>query len=152
VPEAGAWGPDEAALIDRLGEGLQSYEATMDAIEVRKSAAELRALWAMGNEYLQAAAPWSIYKEDPDRAAAIVRMALNLIRFYAVISAPFIPDAAARMLSSMNTLDMDWPKDVGEALSALPAGHAFVVPDVLFRKIADDERVDWQTRFAGVRS
>ncbi len=35
-----------------------------------------------------------------------IRLALNLIRLYAVLSAPFIPDAAANMMSSMNTLDI----------------------------------------------
>ncbi len=67
----------------------------MDAIEVRKAAAELRAIWVAGNEYLQAAAPWSTFKTDPEQAAMQIRLALNLIRLYAVLSAPFIPDAAA---------------------------------------------------------
>ncbi len=149
VPEGGAYGEAETALIADLTQRLKAYEAQMDAIEVRKSAAELRAIWAAGNEYLQEAAPWAVFKEDPDRAAAIVRFSLNLVRFYAVLSAPFIPDAAARMLSAMNTLDTDWPTDVEAALSALPAGHAFSVPDNLFRKITDEERDTWQARFAG---
>jgi methionyl-tRNA synthetase len=34
----------------------------------------------------------------------------------------------------------------------LPAGQSFTVPDVLFRKITDEEREEWQTRFAGVRT
>ncbi|MDJ1017988.1 MAG: methionine--tRNA ligase [Paracoccaceae bacterium] len=151
VPSGGAFGPDEQALIERLQTGLPAYEAHMEAIEVRKAAAELRGLWVAGNEYLQSAAPWAAFKEDPERAAASVRLALNLIRFYAVISAPFIPDAAARMLSAMNTLDMEWPDDVSESLAALPAGHDFTVPDVLFRKITDEEREEWQSRFAGQR-
>jgi methionyl-tRNA synthetase len=152
LPSGGAWGPEEEALIARLSEGLAAYEAQMEAIEVRKASAELRALWVAGNEYLQTAAPWSVFKEDPDRAAAQIRLALNLIRVYAVISAPFIPDAAARMLSSMNTLDTEWPGDMAAALSALPAGHDFSVPDVLFRKISDEEREEWQTKFSGVRT
>jgi methionyl-tRNA synthetase len=78
----------------------------MDAIEVRKAAAELRAIWVAGNEYLQSAAPWTAFKEDPDRAAAITRFALNLIPFYAGLSAPFIPDAAAAMAGAMGT-DLD---------------------------------------------
>ena len=81
-----------------------------------------------------------------------VRLGLNLIRLYAVLSAPFIPQTSARMLSAMDTLDTDWPGDVGEALSALPAGHAFTVPDVLFAKITDEQREDWQARFSGVRA
>ena len=78
-------------------------------------------------------------------------MGLNLIRLYAVLSAPFIPTASARMLSAMNTLDTDWPDDVAAALSALPPGHAFSVPDVLFAKITDDQREEWQARFSGTR-
>ncbi|MEL7106742.1 MAG: methionine--tRNA ligase [Pseudomonadota bacterium] len=149
IPEGGTWGPAETALIARLQKGVEAYQTQMDAIEVRKSATELRALWAAGNEYLQDAAPWSVFKDDPDRAAAQIRLALNLIRVYAVLSAPFIPTAAAKMLSAMNTLDTAWPDDMGAALTALPEGHAFAVPDVLFTKITDDDREGWQARFAG---
>ena len=152
VPAGGDWGPEEDALIEKLSAGLKAYEAQMEAIEVRKAAGELRALWVLGNEYLQSAAPWSVFKEDPDRAAAQTRLALNLIRVYAVLSAPFIPDAAARMLSAMNTLDTEWPGDMKSALTALPEGHAFSVPDVLFAKISDEEREGWQAKFAGIRS
>jgi methionyl-tRNA synthetase len=152
VPAGGEWGPEEQALIEKLQAGLTAYEREMEAIEVRKASNELRALWVMGNEYLQSAAPWSVFKEDPDRAAAQIRLALNLIRVYAVLSAPFIPDAAARMLSAMNTLDTEWPGDMQAALTALPAGHAFTVPDVLFAKISDDDRESWQEKFAGVRT
>ncbi|MCV6591741.1 MAG: class I tRNA ligase family protein, partial [Silicimonas sp.] len=151
VPAGGAWGPEEEALIEKLDAGLAAYQAQMDAIEIRKAAGELRALWVLGNEYLQAAAPWSVFKEDPDRAAAQIRLALNLIRVYAVISAPFIPDAAAKMLSAMNTLDTEWPGDMRAALGALPEGHGFTVPDVLFAKISDEDRESWQERFAGGR-
>ena len=151
VPEGGIYGEREQALIKELTQRVRAYEGHMEAMEVRKSAQELRAIWVAGNEYLQAAAPWSTFKEDPEQAAAQVRLGLNLIRLYAVLSAPFIPDASARMLSAMNTLDTGWPEDVDAALSALPAAHAFTVPDVLFAKITDEQREDWQNRFAGTR-
>jgi methionyl-tRNA synthetase len=120
-------------------------------MEVRKSAAELRAIWVLGNEYLQEAAPWSTFKTDPGQAAMQIRLALNLIRFYAVLSAPFIPDAAASMLAAMHTPEGGWPGDVAKALETLAPGHAFEVPEVLFAKITDEQREDWQVRFAGVR-
>lgn len=151
VPAGGAFGPEEDALVSRLQDGLKAYETQMEAIEVRKAASELRAIWVAGNEYLQNTAPWAVFKEDPVRAAMIVRLALNLIRVYAVLSAPFIPTASAQMLSSMNTLDTDWPGDMKDALTALPEGHAFAVPEVLFAKISDEDREDWQQRFAGQR-
>lgn len=123
----------------------------MDAMEVRKSAAELRAIWVLGNEYLQANAPWTTFKTDPETAAMQVRIALNLIRIYAVLSAAFIPDASKAMIDAMRTDDDSWPTDVAAAIAALPAGHGFTVPDNLFRKITDDERVAWSARFAGTR-
>jgi len=151
VPEGGSYGEAEQALIADMEEKLQAFQAHMDAIEVRKAAAALRALWVAGNEYLQSAAPWSTFKEDPEQAAAQVRMGLNLIRLYAVLSAPFIPDATARMLEAMQCDDTAWPGDMSEALSVLEPGHAFTVPDVLFAKISDEQREDWQSRFAGTR-
>ena len=152
VPEGGAYGEQETTLIAALNERIRAYERFMETMEVRKSAQELRAIWVLGNEYLQSAAPWSVFKEDPDKAAMQVRLGLNLIRLYAVLSAPFIPESSARMLSAMNTLDMSWPDDVTAALDALPAGHEFSVPDVLFAKISDEQREDWQQKFAGTRS
>ena len=151
VPDGGTWGEAEQALITELTTRIRAYEAHMDAMEVRKSASELRAIWAAGNEYLQAAAPWTTFKTDPEQAAAQIRMALNLIRLYAVLSSPFIPDASVSMMAAMQTDDDVWPDDVGAALGSLAVGHVFAVPEVTFRKITDDERVEWQERFAGVR-
>ena len=152
VPEAGAFGPLETALIADLGVRIADYTRAMEGMEVRKAAAELRAIWVIGNEYLQAAAPWSVVKTDPDQAQAQIRLALNLIRIYAVLSSPFIPDAAQTMMTAMGSDDWTWPSDVHAAVRTLPAGHAFAVPENLFRKITDEERADWQARFAGIRT
>lgn len=152
VPAGGHFGPLETALIADLGTRIQDYSALMEAMEVRKSANELRAIWVIGNEYLQAAAPWSVVKTDPEQAQAIVRLALNLIRVYAILSRPFIPDAAAAMMAAIGSDDWTWPDDISTAMRALPAGHGFSVPENLFRKITDEERAEWQARFAGQRS
>jgi len=151
VPEGGSYGEAEQVLIDTLTTRIKAYGDHMDAMEVRKSAAELRAIWVAGNEYLQAAAPWTTFKTDPDTAAASIRLSLNLIRLYAVLSAPFIPDAADALLAAMNTTDDSWPDDVTVALQTLPAGHAFTVPEVTFAKITDEQRAQWQEKFAGTR-
>ncbi|SLN22167.1 Methionine--tRNA ligase [Roseovarius albus] len=151
VPAGGEYGAKELQLIEDLTVGIESYQKMMDRKFVRRSSQDLRAIWVAGNEYLQEAAPWSTFKEDPETAAAQIRLALNLIHLYAVLSAPFIPDASATMLKAMNSDDTTWPEDVAAALNSLNAGHAFTVPDVLFAKITDDQREEWQARFSGTR-
>jgi len=152
VPEGGEYGEAEAAVTAEIARRLKVYEDHWEAMEIRKAAAELRAIWAAGNEYLQAAAPWATFKEDPARAAAAIRLALNLIRLYAILSRPFVPDASDAMLAALG-IEGDaeaWPADVAEALSTLPAGHRFTVPANLFAKISDEAREGMEARFAGV--
>jgi methionyl-tRNA synthetase len=152
VPDGGEIGAQETQLISELTTRIRAYENYMAAMEVRKAAAELRAIWAAGNEYLQSAAPWTVFKTDPALAAAQTRLALNLMRVYAVLSEPFIPDAAGAIMASLGSENRAWPDDVALALTALPAGHGFATADVLFRKITDEEREDWQKRFSGTRT
>ncbi|MCA0271396.1 MAG: methionine--tRNA ligase [Proteobacteria bacterium] len=152
VPPGGQTGDRAAALIEELETRVRAYEGHMEAMEIRKAATELRAIWVAGNEYLQSAAPWTVFKEDPERAAAMVRLGLNLIRLYAILSEPFIPDASAKMLHAMHCTDKTWPGSIAEALGVLQPGHAFTTPEVLFAKIADEEREDWAKRFSGIRT
>ena len=119
LPEGGDYGPAEIAVAEDLSRRVRAYEGHMESIELRKATHELRAIWVAGNEYLQSAAPWTAIKTDPDRAAAISRFAFNLIRLYAVLSAPFLPDAATAMLRAVGLETADWPEDVGAALGAL---------------------------------
>ncbi len=149
VPGGGDYGPPEKAVIADLTARVVAYEGFMDAMELRKAAQELRAIWAAGNEYLQAAAPWTAIKTDPERAAAITRFSFNLIRLYAVLSRPFLPDASDAMLAALGLDGGDWPGDVAEALAALPAGQGFTVPPVLFAKIDDTRAAELAARFAG---
>jgi methionyl-tRNA synthetase len=151
VPAGGEFGPAEDKLIAELTTRIADYQRYMDTMEVRKSATELRAIWSAGNEYLQEAAPWSAYKTDPDAAAAVIRFALNLIAIYAGLSAPFIPDAAAKMATAMG-VDGAWPEDIAGAFEVLKAGQSFEVPENLFAKISDEEREGWQEKFAGTRA
>ena len=151
VPAGGTAGTAEQELITNLTAKIREYETHMEDLEIRKAAAALRATWVLGNEYLQEVAPWSSFKTDPEQAAMQIRLALNLIRLYAVISAPFIPDAAQELLEAMQVSDQNWPEDVEAALTTMAEGHVFSVPEVTFRKITDAERDEWQERFSGTR-
>ena len=151
VPEGGEPGPVEEKLYADVSAALADLTAQMEAIEIRKSAAALRALWVLGNEYLQVAAPWTAIKTDPERAAVVVRTGLNLAALFARAAHPFIPDATAKVAAA---LGMDWAgpwpsSDARAELSLLPPGRPVASPEVLFKKVEDAQVAEWTERFGG---
>jgi len=154
VPEGGTPGPLEEKLYADVSTRLADLSAQFDAIEMRKSAQALRALWVAGNEYLQEAAPWTAIKTDPERAAVIVRTGLNLAALFARISAPVIPFAAEKIAEAFGQPFPDaWPSnDAAVELSRLTPGAPIRAPEVLFKKIEDEQIVEWTERFGGVAS
>ncbi|WP_033255419.1 methionine--tRNA ligase [Kitasatospora phosalacinea] len=152
VPAGAANGEAELALGAQIADLLAEYEAQLDALNFRKAAQALRALWSAGNAYLDVTAPWTEIKTDPEAAARTLRTAINLIHLYAVVSEPFIP-AAAKAIRESFALEGDtrtWVSaEEARALALVPAGTGFTVPPVLFAKITDEDLAAWTERFGG---
>ncbi|WP_405770711.1 methionine--tRNA ligase [Streptomyces sp. NBC_01538] len=152
VPAGSAAGEAEAKLGEQIAELLGEYEAQMEALQFRKAAAALRALWSAGNSYLEEKAPWLEIKTDQDGAALTLRTAMNLIHLYSVVSEPFIPATAATMRAAFALADdtRTWvTADEAKSLSTVPAGTPFTVPPVLFAKLTDDDLETYKERFGG---
>ena len=60
--------------------------------------------------------------------------------------------AAEAMAAVLPSGEATWPTDVAAALAAVPAGADMVVPDNLFRKLADDEVAEWAAAYSGTRA
>lgn len=152
VPDGGEPGELEIALLVSVQEKVTSLTENLEALEYRKAAQDLRALWVAGNEYLQVAAPWTAIKTDRDRACVVVRTAINLVALYARLSSPFIPFSAAIIAEAVGEAEVTtWPlaSDAG-LLDSLPRGRAVRAPEVLFKKIEDDQVAEWTAQFDGV--
>ncbi|KUN33013.1 methionine--tRNA ligase [Streptomyces longwoodensis] len=152
VPEGGEPGEAEARLGAEIARLLAEYEEQMEAIQFRKAAAALRALWSAGNSYLEEKAPWLEIKTNKDGAALTLRTAMNLIHLYAVVSEPFIPTTSAAMRAAF-TLPDDTARwvtaDEARSLTAVPSGTPFTVPPVLFAKLTDEDLEGYKERFGG---
>jgi len=151
VPTGGEIGEIEERLFVSVAALIQEVTDQLEAIELRKAAQALRQLWALGNEYLQEAAPWTAIKTDIDRAAVVTRTALNLAALYGRISAPFMPFTAETIGESFGQAwPPAWPTtDAKAELSRLAPGQAVGVPPILFTKIEDEQIAEWTERFGG---
>ncbi|MEV6588290.1 methionine--tRNA ligase [Streptomyces acidicola] len=152
VPAGAEPGEAEARLGEEIARLLAEYEEHMEAIQFRKAAAALRALWSAGNSYLEEKAPWLEIKTNQEGAALTLRTAMNLIHLYAVVSEPFIPASSAAMRAAFDLKDDTaiWvTADEARALTSVPAGTPFTVPPVLFAKITDEDLEAYKERFGG---
>lgn len=152
VPAGSEAGEAETRLGEEIAGLLAEYETQMEALQFRKAAAALRALWSAGNSYLEEKAPWLEIKTSPEGAALTLRTAMNLIHLYSVVSEPFIPSSARAMRSAFALAEdtATWvTQDEVRALSFVPSGTPFTVPPVLFAKITDEDLESYKERFGG---
>ena len=152
VPDGGEPGEAEAWITAELAERLPRLIDYYEAMEFRKAAAETRAIWAAGNEYLTKAEPWVKYKSDVDAAAVGVRAGLNLAALFGILALPVIPETGAKILDALGVPEDKRTfrfGDIAALLDALPRGHVITPPDVLFQKIEDEQVAAWTEQFGG---
>lgn len=151
VPAGGKMTEVEEKLIADLQEKADNYCKYMEGLEFKKAMNELRAIWVDGNNYISVTEPWTVIKTDPARAAAILRVCLNLIRIYALLSAPVMPETSAKILAKfgLNAADMPVLKGFNAAkeIEALQPGHKFEVGDALFERIAPEKTEELKAKY-----
>ena len=150
IPDNNQYGKLEKTTIRKIEIHYGHLIELMKGIEIRKSCNELRSIWVIGNEYLQEAAPWSVFKENPEKSKMIIRFALNLINLYALISEPFIPGTCKKIQDHFQFTKLKkFPENLGLFLHNLSNKHEISVPKILFPKITDEERSKYQQDFSG---
>ena len=143
VPAGGELTAVENELIANLQQHTDDYFKYMNELEFRKALNELRAIWVEGNNYISVTEPWAVIKTDAERAAAILRVCINLIRIFAILSAPIMPDIAAKMLAKLHLDAKDMPLlkgfNIAKEITAVKAGQPFEVGDMLFERITPEK-------------
>jgi methionyl-tRNA synthetase len=152
IPGEGAATELELDLQRELDQRISDYTTHLEALSYRKAMTELLAIWTAGNVYFETAAPWKALRSDRARAEAIVHCAINLVRIFAIVSAPVVPDTADKMFDAIGATpgERGWfQRTIADELRVLAPGRSFVVPEVLARKISDDELATWRQQFMG---
>ena len=141
IPPLGPITDKEKDLYAALDKLITEYTSKMDEIEFRKSAACLREIWTLGNNYIAQTEPWKVAKTDIAYAGTILNTALNLIYLFATLTAPIMPAVAQKMADIFKKPIAAWPNaSAQELLSSLKAGESFTLVEPLFKKISDEEK------------
>lgn len=153
VPQGGELQDVDKEFIATLQTRVDNYFKYMNQLEFRKAINELRAIWVEGNNYITKTEPWTVIKEDEVRAATILRLCLNVVRIYAALSAPLMPDTAAKIMAKFGMSVDDLPLlsgfNVTEEIQALKPGMPFEAGDALFERITPERLAELQQKYGG---
>lgn len=148
VPEGGEYTQVEEELIATLQTRVNDYIKYMNEMEFRKALGELRAIWVEGNNYISVTEPWTVIKTDEQRAKVILRTCINLIRIFAVLSAPIMPTVAQNMLDKLGQKMCGLNNfDVKKEMDVLQGGENFEIGDMLFERIAPEKIEELKTKY-----
>ncbi|MDQ8754798.1 methionine--tRNA ligase [Sphingosinicella sp. LHD-64] len=99
LPQGGKGSPTDAALLGQVRDALlEDMPGHFEALALSQGIeAWLKAVFAC-NQYIDAEAPWTLKKTDPDRMTAVLATLCAAIRDLAIAIQPVIPASAAAVL------------------------------------------------------
>jgi len=146
---------DRAAIRDIEGAKMK-VERLLEQYKFREALFEVIDLSRKGNKYLQEKEPWKkaaaggkgaaadtgeaiISEENQKLIDNCLHICLQLTANLAVLINPFLPFTARKMLHLMKVVEkmLDW-ENAGK-MKLLSVGYSLRAPELLFRKIEDDE-------------
>lgn len=127
-----------AATAKKVGELIEGYR-------FREALFEVIALARIGNGYMQKKEPWIVAKQVTENPAAqkqidnCLHLCLQLTANLAILAQPFLPFTAKKICHLLKVVDkiLDW-ENAG-SLKLLSVGYTLRAPELLFRKIEDEE-------------
>jgi methionyl-tRNA synthetase len=123
----------------------QNVAARLEEFKFREALFEIIDLSRKGNRYMQEKEPWILAKklaDQPDLQKQIdncMHLCLQLTANLSILINPFLPNTAKKMNYMMKVVDrmLDW-SNAGK-MKLLSVGYALREPQLLFRKIEDEE-------------
>ncbi len=138
---------DKTMIADIEGVKLK-IENLLEQFKFREALFEVIDLARKGNKYMQEKEPWIVAKrltaehplpDDQKLIDNCIHICLQLTANLAIFINPFLPFTAKKMCKMMKVVEkmLDWKN--GGRLKLLSVGYSLRAPELLFRKIEDDE-------------
>lgn len=136
-------------LIENIKSAKEKIEALLEQYKFRDALFEVIDLARAGNKYLQEKAPWTLANQKGDDGKTTeaaqkmidncLHLSLQLTANLAILIHPFLPFTAKKMLHKMKVVEKMLEWENAGSLKLLSVGYTLRAPELLFRKIEDDE-------------
>lgn len=132
-------------MIAAIGATKARVEQLLESYRFREAQFEVIMLSDLANKYMQKKEPWIVARtltETPENQQLIdncLHICLQVTANLAILINPFLPFTAKKMLHMMKVVEkmLDW-ENAGK-LNLLSVGYNLRAPELLFRKIEDEE-------------
>ena len=136
---------EDVAAKEAITTTAKKVSDLIEGYRFREALFEVVALARIGNGYMQKKEPWIVAKQLPENPAAqkqidnCLHLCLQLTANLAILAQPFLPFTAKKMCHLLKVVDkiLDW-ENAG-SLKLLSVGYTLRAPELLFRKIEDEE-------------
>ncbi len=139
----------DKALIEDIANSKLKIEKNIEEFKFRDALFEVIDLSRKGNKYMQEKEPWIVAKQisgdgqRTDVAQKLIdnclHLCLQLTANLAILINPFLPTTANKMLGMMKVVDKMLSWENAGKIKLLSAGYSLREPQLLFRKIEDEE-------------
>ena len=130
---------------------LKEYIGEMEAVSLRAGVIAAMAIAQAGNEFLQRNGfDNKLAANEPDKAAAVTGIALNLILLCASVFAPYLPATSKSILEQLDSPFLIIP-DTWTADDIKP-GHKIGKAEYLFTQIQPSKEEEWRDMFGGTQA
>lgn len=143
IPQRGELTGYDQEVLDALAEFPEKIASSIERYRFREALSIVMELARLGNKYLADTEPWKVIKTDEARTATIMNIALNIAANLAIVSEPFLPFTAAKLVNLFGMEKIDW-SEAGQG-ELLKEGTSLGEMGLLFEKI-EDETVEKQVQ------
>ncbi|MCI6141783.1 MAG: methionine--tRNA ligase [Subdoligranulum variabile] len=137
LPTDQAEGPEDAALLEKVGGLRARYEADMEAYAFQNALADVFEVIDNANKYIDATAPWVLAKSE-DTKPRLARVLYNLaetLRVCTVLLQPFMPDTCEKIFAQLGVDDSLKTWDSAAAVGSMPANATLHKGENIFPRI-----------------
>lgn len=140
VPTPGELSDEDQSLLHQLTQAPSQISQSLEHFKFREAAQHYMGLARIGNKYLAEQEPWKLIKTHPERVPTILFVALQLAAALAHLGEPLLPYSSKKLKAMLN-LEHQTHSFTALALAQnlLQPGHQIAEPQLLFRKIEDQE-------------
>jgi methionyl-tRNA synthetase len=97
VPQPGELTDEDRKALATVEAGFATVGRSIEEGKFKQALAEAMRLSSIGNQYVDYQAPWAVIKEDRERAATILFVALRIVDSLKVIFTPFLPFSSQKL-------------------------------------------------------